>query len=196
MIYVIRNGREVKIGVSSDPYKRWNDIQISNKETVVLEYVIAKGGLSSFDWEVIEGKIHRQVKEHRYREGSEWFTLDKELVNWVLTGLQDEFTILTGDMYLTECANNPGKFTNPQLWSQISNFSRMLSEGYYTGDESKILGGYSILEKRGGFISYNDVAMVSGCSLGDVQHVMRNTGTSKILIQHNRDERSSRSNKR
>lgn len=83
-IYVIGDDRYCKIGISDHPEKRLSELQTGNPSKLTLHHSVEVDDRRKA--ELIEGLIHKTLKDKRMDGGSEWFSLtpkDAVLeVNW------------------------------------------------------------------------------------------------------------------
>jgi hypothetical protein len=73
MIYLIRSGEWVKIGLSNRPWHRMSDLQTANPEP--LEMLVVLPGDQAF-----EGELHRLFQEYHHR--GEWFRDNPRFTEW------------------------------------------------------------------------------------------------------------------
>jgi hypothetical protein len=74
MLYFIKSGQFIKVGLSNQPWQRLNDLQTANPEP--LEMLVILPGDQAF-----EGELHRLFGEYHHR--GEWFRENPKFTEWV-----------------------------------------------------------------------------------------------------------------
>lgn len=121
MLYFIRSGQYVKIGVSANPWQRLAEFQTANPEP--LEMMAVGPGDYGF-----ESELHRLFGEHR--GAGEWFR-DNERIRAVVAFMRDTFPDLQRAPHIevpamasTEIEEQPEKLdslsTGPRSMSQLA----------------------------------------------------------------------------
>ena len=193
MIYVIRNNQAVKIGYSKDPGRRLEEHQISNYETLTLEYVIRANGFTVRDYEKLERELQEVAEKlagGRARKSSEWFFLSDRQVRRILKRLKGREGIFptTVAVYVQACETVGDKFEYPQLYTTRFNAAKKGSVKLTQQDipTKDIIGSFlDLLGSASYRISYAAIAERTEYDEDLVRDVMRREGFTKILIEHN-----------
>jgi predicted GIY-YIG superfamily endonuclease len=86
MLYVIESSNNLyKIGISNNPLKRLNQLQVGNGEKLKMVAM-----LNVQNEKITEKRIHSMLWQNKsiFSRNNEWFKLNNELLNWLLEYLQ------------------------------------------------------------------------------------------------------------